>query len=183
MKTKIPHNTHGQRLAELRRRERQVACNPSAENYLQLADEYHALGLGKESDRLAQLAEALENGAPSPNSAATTGLLSGTASPIMLAEVIQILSRTRLSGDFIIDGQAQVFHLYFDHGRVINASSQQHPDGLDSFRRAIRVPFGTYQFIQRPVDEVAHLIEEGTDILLLNTMHEVDSEAAQNSEP
>jgi hypothetical protein len=181
MKTRRVQNNHSKELADLRRRERQVACSPSAVSYLELADQYLGLGMGKESDRLTQLAEALENGEPNPNSSATTSLLSGSASPIMLAEVIQILTRTQLSGDFTIDGQAQVFHLYFEKGRIINAASQQHPEGIESFYMAMRVPFGTYHFIQKPVTDISRLIEDSTDMLLLHAMHEADCEAAQHS--
>src|SRR5690242_18117487 len=101
MKTQRAQAPEAQRLTELRRREEQVNAEPSAEAYLELADQYHALGLHKESDRLLQLAEGLEQGPPVEEPRPVQGLLSGAANPVMLIEVIQILSRTKLNGEFI----------------------------------------------------------------------------------
>jgi hypothetical protein len=169
-----------ERLAELRLREKQILPKPSAESYLQLASDYDAIGLMKEADRLRQLAEFFETGnAPAMNP--SDGLLSGTADPVMLTEVIQILSRTKLSGDFIIDSQAQTFHLYFDHGQIINASSQSDPAGVPSFRRALQVPSGTYRFVKTPINDVSRLISDGTDLLLLEAMTDADKQAAELS--
>jgi hypothetical protein len=162
------------RLAELRRREKQALHQPTAESYLELADAYHALGLVKESDRLLQLAESYENSGPSP----ARGLLSGAANPVMLIEVIQILSRTKSTGDFVIDTQAETFHLFFDRGQIINASSQSEAPGMPSFRRALRVASGNYRFVQLPAHNLPRLIEGGTEILLLDAMHEEDLGAA-----
>jgi hypothetical protein len=169
------------RLAELRRREKQVIERPSAETYLDLAAEYQVLGLAKESDRLRQLAESFENGGNASGAMPSEGLLSGTATPVMLTEVIQILSRTRLSGEFIIESQAQTFHLYFDQGQIINASSQHHPPGIASFRMALRVPCGSYRFVQKAIPDVPRLIQDGTDFLLLDAMRDEDQEAAEHS--
>jgi Domain of unknown function (DUF4388) len=169
-----------ERLAELRLREKQILPKPSAEGYLQLAGEYDALGLAKEADRLRQLAEFFEN-ENSPVAGPADGLLSGTADPVMLTEIIQILSRTKLSGDFVIDSQAQTFHLYFDHGQIINASSESDPAGVASFRRALRVPNGTYRFVKTSIDDVSRLINDGTDMLLLEAMTDADKQAAELS--
>ena len=64
------------------------------------------------------------------------------------------------------------------HLRAQLRHRQHHADGLESFRMAMRVPFGTYRFIQKPITDMPRLIEGNTDILLLNVMHEVDNEAA-----
>jgi hypothetical protein len=178
MKTKHAHAPNAERLTELRRREEEVAKSPSPENYLKLADEYHALNMGKESDRLAQLAEALENGAVRGNGSGSHGYLSGAANPTMLTEVVQILSRTGSSGDFVIETPAQTFHLYFVQGRIINAISQLYRPGLESFRKALRVSAGTYHFVQKTVHGIEPLLSETTEILLLNAMDEADKEAA-----
>lgn len=170
MKTAYPQSSDAARLAELREREKQIVHNPSAESYLELADQYHALGFGKESDRLLQLAEAFENATQGP----TIGLLSGAANPIMLTEIIQILSRTKSSGDFVVDSQAETFHLYFDHGQIINASSQSQPQGVPSFRMAVQVVSGSYRFVQMPTAKMPRLIHGGTELLLLDAMHDND---------
>lgn len=165
------------RLAELRHREKEIVHQPSAESYLELADAYHALGLGKETDRLMQLAESFENCGQGPAS----GLLSGAANPVMLTEVIQILSRTKSSGDFTIDAQAETFHLFFDRGQIINASSQSYPAGMSSFRMALRVAKGTYRFVQTSTHELARVIEGDTEFLLLDAMHEEDACASKRN--
>ncbi|HYG34265.1 MAG TPA: DUF4388 domain-containing protein, partial [Clostridia bacterium] len=110
------------------------------------------------------------------------GLLSGTASPVMLAEVIQILSRTQRSGEFVIDALADTFRLFFDQGNIINASSQRHPPGLESFQQALRVPVGSYQFLEKPIGSMERLINEDTEFLLLNAMQEVDEASTTNCE-
>jgi hypothetical protein len=176
--TKRQDAPNTQRLAELRLREKQILPNPSAESYLLLAAEYDGLSLAKEADRLRQLAEFFEQNEKSPVAGPADGLLSGAADPVMLTEIIQILSRTKLSGDFVIDSQAQTFHLYFDHGQIINASSQSDPAGVPSFRRALQVPNGTYRFVQTAIDDVSRLINDGTDLLLLEAMTDADKQSA-----
>ncbi len=177
MKSKHAHAANAESLAELRQREKEVALRPTTVAYLELADHYHALGYSKDSDRLAQLAEALENAGSGQMS---DGLMSGTADALMLIEVIQILSRTRHSGDLIIDSQQQSFHLYFDQGQIINATSQCHPAGVESFRMALKVSSGTYRFVAKPLADMARLIEEPTDFLLLDAMHNADKETEIN---
>jgi len=177
MKTEHVQASDDTRLAELRRREKELSSRPTAEGYLELAEEYRALGFGKESDRLHQLAEASEN-ACSPTG---HGLLTGAASPLMLAEVIQMLSRTKASGDFIIDSPADTYHLFFDGGQIINASSRNHPPGVASFRVALRVSVGTYRFVEMAVADQSRLIRGDTEFLILDAMHHVDIGAAQKS--
>jgi hypothetical protein len=175
IKTKRAQN-HGEMLAKLRQEEAQLAANPSADSYLRLADSYRGIGMGKEADRMLQMAETLENGGNPQTAQSPHGLLCGAASPTMLVEVIQILSRTRLSGDFVVDAQAQTFHLIFNHGHIITALSDHHSPGLASFRMALRVPKGSYRFVQKPTDDIPHLIQEPTEMLLLNAMQMVDEQ-------
>src|SRR5689334_15197252 len=103
IKKKHIHPTERERVLELRNREQEIAANPSAEDYVQLAEEYQALGLDKESDRLLQLAESLESGGKAHGHDGAKGLMSGAANPIMLSEVIQIICRTALTGDLTIE--------------------------------------------------------------------------------
>ncbi len=180
MKSKSTHFAKAKGLAELRHREMDIALHPSAEAYLELADRYHAMGFTKDSDRLAQLAEALEAATGKAEGGVSDGLMSGTANSLMLVEVIQILSRTKQSGDLIIDTPFQSFHMYFDQGQIINASSQCYPAGMESFRMALRISSGTYRFVEKALPDMARLIEEGTDILLLDAMHVADKETAIN---
>jgi hypothetical protein len=95
----------------------------------------------------------------------------------MLTEIIQILSRTQSSGDFVVDSQADTFHLYFDHGQIINASSQNWPQGIPSFRMALHVAHGHYRFVPMPTTQMPRLIHGGTDLLLLDAMQEKDLNA------
>lgn len=165
-----------ERLLALRRREAQVILRPSAEAYVDLAESYQSLGLEKESDRLLQAAESLElNSRPHP------GLLCGTANPTMIIEVIQIVTRTTLKGELTIETPADTFHLFFDEGRIINASCQSQPSGLASFRMALRVTSGNYRFVEKTVDKVIRLIDDPTETLLLNAMHDADSESASTA--
>src|SRR4051794_7903709 len=90
-KKKLIDPTDRQQTLELRQREEEIAANPSAESYLKLAEEYQALGLGKESDRLLQLAESLEGEDRSHGHDSAKGLMFGAANPVMLSEVIQIV--------------------------------------------------------------------------------------------
>ena len=181
MKREHAHQADTEVLVRLRQEEAQITESPSADSYVKLADAYRLLGMGKEADRVLQMAEVIESGGRPQGQQAADGLLSGAASPTMLVEVIQILSRTKLSGDLVIDAQAQTFHLYFDHGHIINASSNHHPSGLVSFRMALRVACGSYRFVQNPVGDVSRLIDERTEILLLNAMQDVDERT--NTEP
>jgi len=182
MKSKSRHSIDIERLMLLRRLEAEIARSPSVETYLKLADEYHSIGLGKESDRLLQLAEAAENGKEPKNTPANNnGLMSGTANPLMVIEVIQILSRAKLNGDMIIDCEAQTFHLYFNQGQIINATSQHYEAGLESFRMSLRVSCGTYRFFEKQLENVPRLIEENTEILLLDAVHEADNQSAVGS--
>jgi len=182
-KSAAPRAADPKRLAELRRREEAIATQPTAECYLKLAHEYHALGLNKESDRLLQLAEALENGLSSTTRQDHNGLMCGTADPVMLIEVIQILSRTTLTGELIVDTPEQTFHAFFDQGNIINASSQSFADGLESLRRMLQISFGTYRFIKKSVAHMAHLIDDQTEVVLLNVMHDADREAVGHTLP
>jgi hypothetical protein len=165
-------------LAKLREQEQQLSTSPSLDSYVQLADAYRSLGMKRQADRMLQMAEALENGASAPPPPAD-GLLSGAVSPTMLVEVIQILTRTKLSGEFIIDAKTQTFRLYFDHGHIINALSAQHSPGLDSFQMALRVTQGSYRFIQKSILDIPRLIDEPPDLLLLNAMQEADEQTAE----
>jgi len=177
MKTEHVQPPDAARLAKLRRREKEVLRHPTAEGYLELAAAYQAFGLGKESDRLRQMAESFEQSGQAPAS----GLLSGSANRVMLLEVIQILSRTKSSGDFVIDSHSETFHLFFDRGQIINASSRTQAPGMPSFRMALRVSAGTYRFVQMATVDQARLIEGGTEILLLDAMHDEDQGAAKKS--
>lgn len=182
MRTKTPHaQTDAKRLRELRAREAQITCLPKAESYLELAEDYQALGLVKESDRVRQLAELLEGGCDHNLLHKANGLMFGAANPIMLAEVIQILSRAALTGDLSIDAPAQTYHVYFNQGRIVNATSEQHAAGSSSFRMALRVTSGTYRFVEKSVDGQIRSIHEPTDVLLLNALQEVDKETAHKS--
>jgi len=167
-----------EKFAELRHREDQLAANPSAAGYLELADEYHNLGLNKESDRLLQLAEAVETGGPGYGSHSANGLMFGAVDPVMLIEVIQILSRTTLTGELIIDAPSEAFHIFFNQGHVINAVSQSYPCGIRSFRQALQATFGTYRFIKRPVDAIDRVISSQTEVLLMEAIHHADEERA-----
>jgi hypothetical protein len=161
-------------LVKLRHQEAEITDRPTTDSYVKLADAYRGLGMAKEADRLLQLAEVLERGGDPQGMQAAAGLVSGTANPTMLVEVIQILSRTRLSGDFVVDAQSQTFHLFFDRGQIVNASSELYPPGIASFRRALRVPCGSYRFVQKPMEDAPRLIDEATDILLLHAMQDAD---------
>jgi hypothetical protein len=182
MKKKHIH-VNSELLIKLRNEEARIAGCPSADGYLELADQYRVLGMGKEADRILQMAEEIENSGLSPGQQAADGLLSGTANPTMLVEVVQILSRTKLSGDFVIDAEAQTFHLFFDRGHIINALSDHHSPGLDSFRHAMCVPCGAYRFVENAACDVPHLIDEGTEILLLNAIQAVDERAFIKANP
>jgi hypothetical protein len=180
MKARGQHAAESPRLGELRRREKELAIQPSAEGYLDLAAQYRLAGMAREADRLLQLAEGMENlGKPSAQ-ATQEGLLSGTANPLMIAEVIQILSRAQLSGEFVIVSPNDRFQLYFNQGHIINAHSQQCAPGLESFRQSLRVANGTYQFLQKTIEGVPTLIDEQTEVLLLNAMQDADEATAPN---
>jgi hypothetical protein len=168
--------TERERVLELRNREQEIAANPSAEDYVKLAEEYQALGLDKESDRLLQLAESLEGGEKAHGHDSAKGLMSGAANPVMLSEVIQIIGRTALTGDLTIEAKTQVFHLYFDQGQLINATSEQHPAGPKSFYVALHVNGGSYRFSEKPVDKIERLIQGNVEVLLLNAMYDKDEE-------
>jgi hypothetical protein len=213
MPMKVKHASEDtELLVKLRQEEAQLTSSPSTDRYVRLADAYRGLGMGRQADRMLQMAEVLESGgtlppqvphAPQPSPALhapqpaplqapqvspapqapqvfpapqTDGFLSGAATPTMLVEVIQILTRTKVSGEFLIDAQSQTFHLFFDHGHIINACSKQYSPGIDSFSNALRVPHGSYRFVQKPVREVARLIDERPDVLLLNAMQELDEQ-------
>lgn len=166
-------------LQDLRKHEKELVRQPSTEGYLKLADEYRLLGMGKESDRLLQLAEAIESGERVSDSQTPVNLLSGTATPVMVVEIIQILSRTKLSGEFIIHAPGENYSIFFDHGHIINASTsnQKYAPGLESFHQAMRVPQGTYHFVQKAVTNEVRLIDGQTEILLLNAMQDADESA------
>jgi hypothetical protein len=180
MKAKNLHPANTEILIKLRKSEEQITRNPTAESYFELAGKYHALGMIKDSDRLMQLAEVVENkGSPSTHGTHPHGLLSGAANPTMILEVIQILSRTKVSGELTIEAPAQIFRLFFDQGHVINAYSQVHSAGFNSFRMALRVPHGAYYFVEKMVDQIPRTIDEMTEILLLNALTDADTELAE----
>jgi hypothetical protein len=170
-----------ERLRALRAREMRIACVPTAESYLKLADDYQALGLAKESDRIRQLAELFESGSDHQQLNNNNGLLFGAVNPVMLFEVLQILSRSSLTGILSIETQAQTFHLFFDQGHIINATSQQYVAGMESFRMALRAASGNYRFVEKSVEGIERLIHDQTEILLLNAAHDADEEAEHNS--
>lgn len=176
MKSKARCSDQLAKLTELRAREAQLALHPTADGYLELADEYHALGLNKESDRFVQLAETLEANGINPNTHPANGLMFGTVDPVMLVEVIQILSRTTLTGELIIDAPHEAFHLYFDEGHIISALCQSAPPGVATFRGALQVQFGTYRFIKKSVADISRVITARTEVLLLETLHDVDKQ-------
>lgn len=177
MKTRRKPTFDPQKLDELQVLEKLIACKPSPEQYVKLAHEYQLLGIGKEADRLLQLAEFFEGSQPGSTGAAPMGLLSGTATPVMIVEVIQILSRTQSSGEFVVDTPNGSFHLFFKEGFVISAISDEFPLGLESFQHALRVTSGSYYFMQKCVDHTEQIMNAHTEVLLLDAMRQADEEA------
>jgi chemotaxis signal transduction protein len=169
-----------EQLQELREAERKLAQTPSVKGYLDLADRYTAFGLPKDTERLMLLAERLEAGGGT-SSGAEDSLMSGAVNPMMLVEVLQILSRTSRTGDLVLESADQTFHIYFDKGQIISATSTTHEEGLPSFNMAIRMAGGMYRFTEKEDLQIPRIIKLGSDHLIMEAVRLMD-ESSKPSE-
>ncbi len=153
-----------------------LAQLPTVEGCLDLAEKYRVVGLGKEAERLVNDAEKIERGELVENSQ-MAHLLSGPASAHMVVEVMQILSRTQLTGELLLENSSHIVRVYFQRGEVINATSSLHRPGFDSFCAATHFCHGTYCFVERSVPAERRL-DNPLDVMLIEAL-QLQDEMAQ----
>lgn len=181
MKPKAPAP---EQVEELQRIEEELSLNPTVEGCLDLADRYSDLRMAKDAQRLIQVAELLEKDASQSGAPVSREhLLSGSITPLMLIEVLQILTRTRRSGDLMLQSTDQTFHIFFDQGEIVNAHSTAEMPGLASFLTAMRISEGTYRFVENNDPQVEHLIEHNTDQLIMEVIRQMDENSGGTPAP
>src|SRR6185503_17059984 len=121
----------------------ELSKTPSVEGFLDLAESYRKLGLAKEAERLIHEAERCEQGTHGPHGP-LHNLVSGAITQAMVVEVMQILNRTQITGELLLENSSQIVRIYFDRGEVINATSSLCPPGFPSFMIATHITHGNY---------------------------------------
>jgi hypothetical protein len=174
----MPTYSWGNTLDELRQREAELKASPTVEGYIELADRFSGLGLSKEAARAYKMAEQCEGMDGSGSTPEPEPLLNGNLTKGMVVEIIQIIVNTRRTGEMVVattDG-GETIRLYFENGRVINATGTRSMRGQKSFERALTLGDGTYKFFERAVDHIDVLFEQSTDHLLLTTLQRLDEQ-------
>lgn len=174
----MPTYSWGNTLDELRQREAELMTSPTVEGYIDLADRFSELGLSKESARAYKLAEQCEGMDGSGSTPEPEPLLSGNLTKGMVVEIIQIIVNTQRTGEMVVINvsTAETIRLYFETGRVINATGTRSMRGQKSFERALTLGDGTYKFFERAVDHIDAIFETSTDHLLLTTLQRLDEQ-------
>ena len=85
---------------------------------------------------------------------------------------------TQRTGEMVVatTGNAETVRIYFDGGRVINATGTRSVRGQKSFERLFALGDGTYKFFERADDHIDVLFEKSTDHLLLTTLQRLDEQ-------
>lgn len=178
MQRKIPEP---EQIEELHKIEEHLSLNPTVNGCLDLADRYSELGMTKDAQRLIQVAELLEKDSSRDVKTAPDNLLTGAITPLMIIEVLQILSRTQKSGELVLESTEQTFHIFFDQGQIINAHSTSDMPGFASFLMAVRITDGNYRFIENNDIQVERLIENKTDHLIMEAVRLMDESNGQSA--
>ena len=169
---------HKDKCAELKHKEDALIQDPSIEGYLELAEAYSALGLNKESMRMVQKAEELEKDHTHATESESTYLLEGSLNLNMLVEILQVLHRTKRTGELVIEQPASTSHIYFCSGEVIHATNMLESDGITSLHAVFRYCVGTYRFIEKEVDDIEHSIDEACESLIMKALTYIDEQKA-----
>jgi Domain of unknown function (DUF4388) len=174
----MPTYSWGNTLDELRQREAELKASPTVEGYIELADRFSGLGLSKEAARAYKMAEQCEGMDGSGSTPEPEPLLNGNLTKGMVVEIIQIIVNTRRTGEMVVatTGSAETIRLYFENGRVINATGTRTMRGQKSFERSLTLGDGTYKFFERAIDHIDVLFEQSTDHLLLTTLQRLDEQ-------
>ena len=160
---------------ELHHKEEQVSAEPSVQGYLQLADLYEELGLGKEAARMLEQAENLESRTAKVESTSDENyLLRGKSNLHMFVEVLQVLNRTERTGKLLLESNDVTSTLYFSKGEIIQAKNSHQPDGLDSFYECFKCCYGTYSFTEQRVDDVETTITKPCGPLIVDAVRQLD---------
>lgn len=107
-------------------------------------------------------------------------MFSGTANAGMFCEMLQVLNRTRRTGEFILETPLQTFRIYLMEGRIVNATSKGFAAGHASFEAAIQATSGTYRFVERPTQIVETTISEPFEHVLLHALHAIDESRSRS---
>lgn len=161
-------------LHEIHELEKKLSQSPTVKDYISLAHRYSALGFNADADRMLELAEKCQvETSPHPDQL-QENLISGAIAPLMLIEVLQLLSRTNRTGELVLDTPQGAYYIYLDRGQIVNATSATHEPGLASFYMGVRAARGTYRFITLPEMNVEHLIEDRTEHLIMEAARLMD---------
>ncbi len=169
-------------LHEIQELEKKVAMAPTVKDFISLAHRYSALGFNQDADRMLELAEKCQAQNSSGTGPASDSLLSGAIAPLMLIEVLQLLSRTNKSGELVLESPDGSFHIFLDRGQIVNASSDRYEPGLSAFYMGVRVTQGSYRFILQPDLHVEHLIEDRTENLIMEAARLMDESSSPEDE-
>ncbi len=174
----MPTHSWGSTLDELRVLEATMKSAPTVEGYLAIADRYTALGLAKEAGRAYRLAEQCEGVSENGSTPEPEALLSGGLARGMVVEIIQMIVNTQRTGELTVatPGNGEILRIYFEGGRVINATGSKSPRGQRSFERALALAAGTYKFFERTVEHIDVLFDQNTEHLLLDTLQRLDEQ-------
>lgn len=105
------------------------------------------------------------------------GAISGSIKEVSLADLLQFLSTSKKSGVLVIRTNSDVGRIYLQDGQIyfatINGSAGIHPQRM--LFRLLRWTSGTFELAPAEEDQkFSPLITEGTDMLLLEGMRQVD---------
>lgn len=134
-------------LWELSELEQYLAASPSAEGYLDLAAHYRELGWVDEAERTQERAseinpEAVQAARP------TVGGLSGSCSPRVLLELLQVLWLSGKSGELLLDSPGRIAgSVTFHSGCIVAARSGDIADPRAALQQLFSLRGERYQFL------------------------------------
>jgi hypothetical protein len=109
-------------------------------------------------------------------STTATGHLSGSLAEIALADLVQLLTGARKSGQLVLRSHAGVGRVFFDQGHIcfatLNDVVTANPQRV--LYRLLRWTDGTFEFAPPDGRSIANPITETNEFLLLEAMHQID---------
>lgn len=106
----------------------------------------------------------------------SSGAISGSIKEVSLADLLQFLSTSKKSGVLVIRANSDIGRVYLLDGQIyfasINGSSGIHPQRM--LFRLLRWTSGSFELAPPDNQKMSPLITEGTDMLLLEGMRQLD---------
>jgi hypothetical protein len=119
-------------------------------------------------------------GSARPAAAPVTEHFRGSIGDIAPTDLLQLFATTRKTGTLVLRSRDMVGRIHFVHGRVCHATLDDGPavnvgaDPLKVLYRLLRWSDGTFELEPPDGGPIPHTIQDSTDQILLEAMHQLD---------